>query len=83
MTSRRQELRRKGCLGKKTFRSVREALAAINEHQARYILSDDNKMNVYKCKFGMHLHIGHVWDRPRIGPMLRDFPLKRIQEVLK
>ena len=73
---RRQALREKSCLGKKTFRRFRDAAAAIREIETQYILSDSNRLNIYHCPFGSHLHIGHSWRTAQIADLMQDFPLE-------
>ena len=70
MASRRQALRTASCLTKTTFRSVAEAEAAIEAVRERVV--GFSGMNIYECRFGHHLHIGHEkkpaqHQKPRLG----------------
>ncbi len=81
MQSRRQALREKSCLGKKTFRSFSEAAAVIKEHRARYVLAETGELNIYRCPFGKHLHIGHNWPLKHLEELVQDFPMEVIEQA--
>ena len=79
MASRRQALRAASCLTKATFRSVADAEAAIDALHERVV--GFSGMNIYQCRFGRHLHIGHEKNRPSIKSLAWDFPLQVAQEA--
>lgn len=58
---RRARERRRGCLGKRTFRSMETALAEAARVNSEILFSTE-VMSAYKCKFSRgrgHFHIGH------------------------
>ena len=78
MASKRQQLRRSMCLGKKTFRCESDAHAEIERYEKERISLGG--LGIYECKFGAHLHIGHSSEKPTLWMMWESIPI-RVQEA--
>ena len=77
----RNDLRRVSCVGKVTFRTRADAEAAIQLQRERILFAEP--MDIYECKFGRHLHMGHSPPPSQLSAILESFELNRIntQEV--
>ena len=69
---RNKKLRLASCLGKVTYRTREEALAAASGYRERVPIME-TQLNVYQCKFGDHWHFGHNYRRTMIGTMVNEF----------
>lgn len=46
----------RSCDGKKPYRNRKSAMKALN-HLQRY--KKEDRLNVYRCLYGLHYHVGH------------------------
>ena len=73
MSTRRQYMRHHSCLGKVTYRSKADALAAVGRYRDQVIIADDTVLDAYSCAFGNHWHFGHNNRRTTTRVMVREF----------
>ena len=71
---RRNDLRRRSCVGKVTFRTRTAAEAELKYQQERIVFAEP--MGIYECRFGRHLHIGHSPPPSRLMDILDSFAIR-------